>query len=125
MIDIDFFKKVNDTYGHLIGDEILKHLVNTVKNTLRSSDIFARFGGEEFMILLPETAKKHALSKAEEIRTKVETTPYKDENYDITITISIGVADKQDEQELKDLIIRSDEALYLAKNNGRNQVQSN
>ena len=124
MLDIDFFKKVNDTYGHMIGDEILKHLVHTVKNALRESDIFARFGGEEFIILLLETDENSTLLKAEKIRRVVKETAYVENAYNIVINISIGVAYKKDEAKIIDLINRADEALYMSKNNGRNQVQS-
>ena len=121
MLDIDFFKKVNDTYGHIVGDEILKFLVKTVDNELRDSDIFARYGGEEFVIMLPDTNLQGAFKTAEKIRKIVENFPYKGE-VEVSITISLGVAQFKNEKIFNDLIIRADKALYRAKDGGRNMV---
>ena len=119
MLDIDFFKKVNDTYGHLVGDEILKFLVKIVNLQLRDSDIFARYGGEEFIILLPDTNINGAYETANKLRKLIEKSPYTgDEN--IFITISLGIAQLQNEKILNELIKKADEALYKAKDSGRN-----
>jgi len=119
MLDIDFFKKVNDNYGHLVGDEILKFLVKTVNKELRDSDIFARYGGEEFIILLPYTDIDGAYKTANKLREIVEKTPYAgDEN--IFTTISLGIAQLSNEKTLNELIKKADEALYKAKDSGRN-----
>ncbi len=123
ILDIDFFKKVNDTYGHIVGDEILKHLVKNIKKMLRDSDIFARFGGEEFIVLLPQTDINGALEVAEKIRSSVETNTYTDEEVTVPITISIGISQWNNERELKQLIQRTDEALYVAKDTGRNKIE--
>lgn len=123
ILDIDFFKAVNDTYGHIVGDEILKHLVKCIKESLRESDIFARFGGEEFIVLLPQTDINGALEVAEKIRSSIETNIYTDKDVAVPITISIGVSQCEDERELKQLINRADTALYAAKSTGRNKVE--
>ena len=121
MLDIDFFKKVNDTYGHSIGDEVLKYLVKIVNKELRDSDIFARYGGEEFIILLPETDIEGAFKTADKLRKIIENTPYEGD-VEISITISCGVAQLTNEKIFNDLIIKSDKALYRAKDGGRNMV---
>lgn len=122
LIDIDNFKQVNDTYGHMIGDEILKFLVEQVQKVLRDSDIFARYGGEEFIILLPDTDIEGGAKTAEKIRSIIEDTPYQDQA-EVSITISCGVAQLHHDKLLKDLIKRADEALYRAKEYGRNRVE--
>jgi diguanylate cyclase (GGDEF)-like protein len=125
MVDIDFFKKINDTYGHQTGDMILKHLSKNVKQVLRENDLFARYGGEEFIILLQKTDLEKARIVAEKIRSKIEKTPYKDEENEIYITVSLGIAqvDEKDSS-LNETISKADTALYKAKENGRNQVSS-
>jgi diguanylate cyclase (GGDEF)-like protein len=121
MLDIDFFKKVNDTYGHVVGDEILKFLVINVKKSLRKSDIFARYGGEEFIILLPDTTLEGGIKTAEKIRKRIESTTYK-KDVEVNITISLGIAELKHEKTLTELIQKADEALYKAKKGGRNMV---
>jgi len=123
ILDIDLFKKVNDTYGHIIGDEILKFLVKQTNQTLRDSDIFARYGGEEFIILLPDTDLNGAIQVAEKIRKAIESTPYQGD-VEVSITVSLGVAQLQNEKILNKLIQRADEALYRAKEYGRNRVEA-
>jgi diguanylate cyclase (GGDEF)-like protein/PAS domain S-box-containing protein len=119
MLDIDHFKWVNDAYGHLAGDEILQQLVSRVGGRLRTSDLLARWGGEEFMVLLPETDEAGALTLAEDLRRTVEDAPVAGPG---TITISLGVAEHRHGQHLKDLTKRVDDALYAAKAGGRNRV---
>ena len=123
ILDIDFFKKVNDIYGHVIGDEVLKYLVNTVKISLREADIFARYGGEEFVILLPETKLDGAVIVAESIRLLIESTPFQDKDLYINITVSIGVKEFTNEENMSALIDNADRLLYLAKENGRNRIE--
>ncbi len=125
MFDIDHFKKINDGYGHLAGDYVLKHLAQTVKGKIRREDCFARYGGEEFSIVLPEIDAAGALPFAEKIRQIVEKSEFRFENARIPLTISMGVATT--EPELTDaaaLIKRADERLYEAKASGRNRVCS-
>lgn len=125
IIDIDFFKKINDTHGHCAGDEVLRELCKIIGERLRISDIFARYGGEEFIILLPETKSENAINIAEDIRIKVEKTIIRVNNHNIKITISLGVtqcAEKTSES-FQYIINNSDRALYLAKARGRNRTE--
>ena len=112
MLDIDHFKMINDTYGHEIGDKVLVSLTKLISSNLRTNDVFARWGGEEFMILLPRTDVNIAYHKAEELRKLIE--EYKDNNIP-NITISIGVTQMLDYDKEQSAFIRVDEALYKAK----------
>ena len=120
MIDIDFFKKFNDSYGHNLGDEILVELSNLITKNLRKTDLFARWGGEEFVCLLPDTDAHGALTLAENIRKKVEEKHF----YHIGhITISLGVYQMSSRDVfVGDIIEKADKALYKSKNSGRNKV---
>jgi len=123
MFDIDHFKKINDSYGHLAGDYVLKHLAQTVKTRIRREDCFARYGGEEFSIVLPEIDGPNAKPFAEKIRQLVEITDFKFENTSMPITISMGVATlDMDSTDPQALIKRADDRLYEAKSSGRNCV---
>lgn len=122
MLDIDFFKNVNDRYGHIIGDEILKYLAIHIKGFLRKSDLFARYGGEEFIVLLPKTDISRSLEIAEKIRLIFENNPYSNGKLTLPITVSIGAAEYKDEKQIQELIQKADEALYQAKDEGRNRV---
>ncbi|MCQ2753704.1 MAG: GGDEF domain-containing protein [bacterium] len=127
MIDIDFFKKVNDTYGHAAGDEVLREVAATIKEALRESDIPSRYGGEEFAVLLPFTKIDEAKVVGERLRKSVEAkkiTINKDEENqkDINVTISMGLAEYDGNETGEILFERADKALYDAKTNGRNQV---
>ncbi|MBF0209393.1 MAG: diguanylate cyclase [Desulfamplus sp.] len=124
IMDIDYFKKINDTYGHPGGDQVLCHLVSLVEKIIRPTDQLGRVGGEEFGILLPQTTGLDAALTAERIRAAVETTPAVYEQAAIHFTVSIGLAQWKiaEKETLKDLINRSDIALYNAKNRGRNLV---
>jgi len=121
MIDIDKFKVINDTYGHDIGDIVIKSLAQEVTKVLRDEDVVARFGGEEFMIVFPNTTLQEAVLKAQEINKTIEAChPYKELQY----TVSIGVAEFDFEKDsLDDVIKKVDANLYIAKENGRNQVR--
>lgn len=123
MIDLDNFKIVNDTYGHNIGDEVLKHNANICLSSTRTEDLLARYGGEEFIMLLPETNKEGARQLAERICQDVRDNPFDTKSGPIVITVSIGVSEI-DHTDLSylDILERSDRALYLAKRAGRNRV---
>jgi two-component system cell cycle response regulator len=124
MFDLDHFKKINDTYGHLAGDYVLKQLASTVKQKIRKEDLFARYGGEEFAIVLPEIALEPSLTLAEKIRQLVEQHEFRFENTPIAVTISMGVATMGERsRDLEGLIRSADELLYTAKAEGRNQVR--
>lgn len=125
LIDIDLFKKINDSYGHLIGDNILKFFAQNIQKILRADDVFVRFGGEEFIILLPKITVDESLIVAEKLRLGVEKNHYQIKGVDVPITISIGASQYQHNETLEKLISRADLALYSAKENGRNQVEKN
>jgi len=124
LIDIDFFKEVNDTYGHLTGDKILIHVVENIKNKLVLDAIFARYGGEEFIILLPNYRVTDAYAMAKTICEHIASTPYIGSSglLRISVTLSIGVAPYDRANALEESIKAADQALYRAKANGRNQV---
>ncbi len=125
MMDIDKFKNINDTYGHKFGDNVLVHFSNTLQEYSRKSDVSCRFGGEEFILLLPQTDSKGALVIAQKIRVAIEELDITLENEDIlNFTISIGVSqvDLKNDENIEAVIRRADKALYDAKNSGRNRV---
>lgn len=122
LIDVDYFKRVNDTYGHPIGDMVLQAMVALSTKELREADIFARFGGEEFVLALPHTDKQAAHIVAERIRTAVMNHPIEIENESLHVTISCGIAQCQPTQSIKDTISQADQALYQAKQEGRNRI---
>jgi len=126
MIDIDFFKKFNDTYGHAVGDDVLKFAAKLYKSSVRSTDLVARYGGEEFAVMMPETALEDGIAFAEKIRHMVESSPMETQIGALHVTISIGVASVPHSRihSAKELIVAADKALYRAKKNGRNQVQA-
>lgn len=126
MMDIDNFKKINDTYGHLIGDLILKRLAAVLQETVRKIDIPARYGGEEFVVILPETDKENACVIAERIRKNIAQIVVKvNETQELSPTVSMGVAQfSTDGKEPKDLINSADTALYFSKHNGKNCVST-
>ncbi len=124
MFDLDHFKNVNDTHGHLAGDAVLKTLALTVKAKIRTEDIFARYGGEEFAIVLPEIDGHNGHQFAEKVRRIVETTEFRFESTQIPVTISMGVATLDPEEPTAAALIRrADERLYEAKAGGRNCVK--
>ena len=127
LIDIDHFKKVNDKHGHLTGDDVLRHIAKVIAGILRASDVFGRYGGEEFCAFLPNTTESAAIGLAERIRAAIEASPLKLDpdlaRGEIKTTISIGVADSvRAGYDFKGLVAAADGALYSAKNSGRNQV---
>jgi two-component system, cell cycle response regulator len=125
IFDIDRFKGINDTYGHLAGDYVLTQLASVVRGKIRREDIFARYGGEEFAIVLPEIDAPNAVAFAEKIRKIVEKAPFKFEDTKIQVTVSIGIAGLLPEEgDSADLIKRADDKLYDAKEAGRNCVRA-
>jgi diguanylate cyclase (GGDEF)-like protein len=124
LLDVDHFKVVNDTYGHRVGDQVLVNIVRLCQENIRNIDVFARYGGEEFVILLPETACEETSLMAERICTLVAETPITLGAINISVTLSIGVACWNGDQELNfdQLLSRADIALYRAKDKGRNMV---
>ncbi len=124
MLDLDHFKKINDTYGHQTGDLVLKKLAHVLVRNLRASDLVFRYGGEEILVFLPEVSKKDAIKVAEKLRRAVEMTEFETlDKKKIRITVSIGVAAyPEDSDDLNKVIRLADKALYMAKQQGRNRV---
>jgi len=122
MIDIDHFKSINDTYGHLTGDSVLRGLASMLSRRLRSTDKLARYGGEEFCLVLPETSLSSAVRIAEELRDVVAQQAFAAEGQEIRVTVSIGVAAATPVMTVEQLYKAADEMLYKAKNSGRNRV---
>lgn len=123
LLDIDHFKKCNDSYGHLEGDKVLVRLGQTIKLCLRTMDSAYRYGGEEFTIILPETTGKEANNVAERISASVESERFSTEaGEDFSITISIGVTEYFKEEQLSTFIHRADQAMYKSKAKGRNRI---
>ncbi len=124
MTDIDHFKQVNDHHGHAAGDDVLREVARRIRSTLRTSDEVSRYGGEEFLLLLPDTPFPEARAIAERVRTAVAEPPIVTRNADLTVTVSLGVACTTDVGLARDaLIAAADQALYRAKAAGRNRVE--
>ena len=124
MLDLDRFKRINDTYGHAMGDAVLQHVARLMGNTFRKIDMVARVGGEEFAVILPGSDLATARASAERLREIVAKTPLMQDGKTIAVTVSIGAATMvPSDSEADQTLIRADEALYRAKNNGRNQVE--
>ncbi|MCL4457847.1 MAG: diguanylate cyclase [Nitrospirae bacterium] len=120
ILDIDHFKSINDSYGHLVGDKVLRDIANHIARSIRTYDILGRYGGEEFLIILPETDFEEAKNLAERIRIAIKEKPI----WNIEVTVSLGIASKSDKDESEDDIIkRADDGLYKAKNSGRDRVE--
>jgi len=122
LLDIDMFKSINDYYGHLRGDEALIFLCKTLETVMRKSDYFARFGGEEFLIVFPLTTQKQAEKVAERMRVLIATTPFEGLDASHPLTVSMGVTEYHAPETVETLLGRVDKALYLAKAKGRNNV---
>ncbi|MEW8615979.1 MAG: sensor domain-containing diguanylate cyclase [Candidatus Thiodiazotropha endolucinida] len=123
MLDLDHFKSINDTYGHNIGDSVLRHVADMCVGSIRGQDFMARYGGEEFTILLPETDIENGSKLAQRICDKIAAMPYQEGQQLISITVSVGASEIEDgDIDFNDLLNRADKALYEAKKRGRNQV---
>jgi diguanylate cyclase len=124
MLDLDHFKRINDGYGHLAGDKVLKIIANVLRKRLRPNDFIARFGGEEFVLLMPDSSLSDALAVGEVLRAAIAACPFHFKGEPVTITVSMGVAQLQPSERSELALKRADEALYRAKAAGRNQVQA-
>lgn len=123
MFDIDHFKKVNDTYGHQAGDEVIRTVARIMRNSVRDTDVAGRYGGEEFGVILPSTTARAAHVMAERLRKRVESTPVSHDKDSIVFTISLGIAEFNTAiANHKEWLKRADQALYEAKGGGRNQT---
>lgn len=122
MADLDFFKKVNDTYGHLVGDIVLRHTAERIQAAVRDFDVVGRFGGEEFVIVLKNADLALARVIAERIREEIAGTPFHVKEFNIGVTISLGVAMLRKDERVETLLERADAAMYQAKRDGRNRV---
>ncbi len=125
MFDIDYFKKVNDTYGHSTGDRVLKHVGNLLQASPKLSDLIGRYGGEEFCIILSGQSFENVLTYSERLRKSIETQHFSSENIRIRVTASIGISYKKPllDASVNDIIITADQKLYSAKKNGRNRIE--
>ena len=126
ILDVDFFKRVNDSFGHLAGDAVLVQLGEVMMRNMRQSDLIARYGGEEFTLLLPETGLNGCIAHAERIRKDIEDAEFVIEDKVVRITVSGGCASipEMKTKSVDELVRKADEALYNAKNNGRNKIES-
>ncbi len=124
MADIDYFKKINDEYGHTVGDEVLREVAGTIKDAFRSNDFVARYGGEEFAIIIKRIDMHYIQNICERLRSSIEAIDIKIDNNTIPISISIGIAFCNQSDTSKTLVDRADRALYLAKHSGRNTIKS-
>ncbi len=122
MMDLDHFKEINDQYGHHIGDEALKHFVRVVQSCLRETDLLARFGGDEFILVVPKQKEGSEAAVFQRVCDTVRQTPWLSTLGEISVTVSIGVATTHGEITLDELLARADKALYQAKNTGRNRI---
>jgi diguanylate cyclase (GGDEF)-like protein len=124
MLDLDNFKAINDSYGHVAGDEVLTDVAAILTQSVRNIDYVARYGGEEFVVVLVETALDEALDIAERIRSVVEGPPFGASNKVFSVTVSLGVThSREGDHGPEEALARADRALYEAKRAGRNQVQ--
>ena len=121
--DVDLFKRINDNYGHLAGDKVLKIIAKSLQRNLRDSDFIARFGGEEFVALMPQTSTSEAKIVAEKLRKKIEESPFNFKKEPVQITVSFGISEFAQGESADEVFSRADKALYEAKDKGRNQVQ--
>jgi len=123
LLDIDHFKKLNDTFGHQVGDEALRHLARVIKNLLRPTDTLARYGGEEFLILLPNTLEEEATEVLKRVQRELTRRYFLHNNEKVLITFSAGVAQRRPDEDQTALVARADAAMYRAKQAGRNRVE--
>lgn len=124
IIDLDHFKNINDTYGHMAGDEVLRQISSRIKDSQRETDFVGRYGGEEIVVILPETDLQTSISIADDIRKIIAQEPVEFENKIIKVTASIGISNLRDEHNnYPSIFAEADEALYSAKELGRNRVE--
>lgn len=123
MLDLDHFKRINDNYGHLAGDKVLKIIASVLRKRLRGTDFIARFGGEEFVLLMPSTVPAAGLKLLESLRASIEACPFHFKGEPVTITVSIGMTAFRPGEHSDQVLKRADQALYRAKNAGRNRVE--
>ncbi|MNM38865.1 Response regulator PleD [compost metagenome] len=123
ILDLDHFKRINDSYGHLAGDKVLKIVASVLRKRLRSRDFIARFGGEEFVLLIPQTSLPAGCQLAETLRAAIEACPFHFKGERVTITLSIGISAFRSGERSEVVLKRADEALYRAKHLGRNRVE--
>lgn len=124
LIDVDHFKNINDTFGHQVGDKALAHLTKTMLQSIRNTDILARWGGEEFLLMLPDTSLNEAKVIAERLCRNVEKTPLTNEDAELSFTISGGLVQASGPTNTDELIHKADKLLYEAKDNGRNRINT-
>ena len=122
ILDADHFKKVNDNHGHIVGDFVLKKLATLFQQNIRREELLGRYGGEEFVVVMPEVDSSGAFQLAEKLRKTVETTVFKSSETELPVTISVGVATLGEENSVKDFLDTADQALYRSKEEGRNRV---
>jgi diguanylate cyclase (GGDEF)-like protein len=123
MLDLDHFKQINDNYGHPVGDQVLQEFARRCLKSVREIDLVGRYGGEELIILLPETEREMAVTIADRLRLAIATEPIKIPEGEVNITVSIGVgAMDENTTQLETLIARADQAMYIAKHKGRNSI---
>jgi diguanylate cyclase (GGDEF)-like protein len=123
ILDIDNFKTINDTYGHLVGDRVLRHVALQIKNSLRTCDIVARYGGEEFLIILPDTDEINAIMALDRVKMNIAKKPIRVGREYLNITVSIGVTEISNNEHTLSSIDKADKALYKAKKNGKNKIE--
>jgi diguanylate cyclase (GGDEF)-like protein len=123
MLDIDFFKKVNDNWGHPVGDQVIKTLGHLLRQRLRSQDSVGRYGGEEFVAVLPECGPEAALQLVDDIRQRFGAVKFNSQGQEFSVTLSAGIAASEHFHTPADLLAAADAALYEAKHGGRNQVR--
>jgi len=123
MADIDYFKKVNDTHGHLVGDGVLREVAARLQSALRDIDIIGRYGGEEFVVVFSDTTIETAYEVAERIRKRIADSPFSIQGIEVALTISLGLCTLGEDDDVSAIISKADKALYLAKNSGRNCVK--
>lgn len=124
VLDVDHFKRINDSFGHLAGDRVLKIIANELRKRLRKTDFIARFGGEEFALLLPETPMDAGLRLLDSLREGIQACPFHFKGARLEVTLSAGLANFAEKDVAEDVFERADQALYRAKGAGRNRVEA-